>query len=117
MIPPVIGSIFCQVGTEAEGVPVVAHLGEAPFGKIEYVEELYSLGIRGFEIWHPGNSAEARKYLENFCNANGLYKTGGTDHSATLGGCAATLPVHDLPDDCGGMSETDFNNLYTRKFG
>lgn len=101
----------------AEGVPVVAHLADAPFGKIEYAEELYSLGARGFEVWHPGNKPEARAYLERFCDDNGLYKTGGTDHSADLGGYATSVASTKLSNDCGGMSKHDFDTLYERRLG
>ena len=101
----------------AGGVPVAAHLGEAPFGKIEYAEELREMGVRGFEVCHPGNNEYARKYLVDFCNEYGLYKTGGTDHSAELGGCKNIFEAHNLPDDCGGMSEEDFMTLYERRLG
>ena len=102
---------------EAEGVPVIAHLGEAPYGKIDYTEELYSLGAMGFEICHPGNNDEARDYLSKFCDEHGLYKTGGTDHSADLGGLRSGFPKHNIPNDCGGMNEEDFTKLYERALG
>ena len=114
-LPPVDEVI--KTITAAEGIPVVAHLGEAPFGDLRFTQELYSMGVRGFEVWHPGNKPDARAYLSDFCDANGLYKTGGTDHSAELGGCKDAFPEHNLPDDCGGMPEEDFNKLYTRALG
>lgn len=101
----------------AEGVPVVAHLGEEPFGKLEYAEELRALGVRGFEINHPGNAPEARKYLSEFCDEYGLYKMGGTDHSATLGGADSMTKYGSAADDCGGVSEEDFMKLYNRELG
>ena len=101
----------------AEGVPVVAHLGAAPFGKVEYAEELRALGIRGFEIDHPENSAPDREYLRAFCDEYGLYKTGGTDHSATLGGSGSMINHDTFSDDSGGMSEEDFMKLYNRELG
>lgn len=101
----------------AGGVPIVAHLGATSFGKIEYAEELREMGVCGFEVHHPDNNAAARKYLEEFCNTYGLYKAGGTDHSAELGGCKQVFAEHNLPDDCGGMSEEDFMTLYERRLG
>lgn len=111
-VDEVIKTIIC-----AEGVPVVAHLGEAPFGNSKHTDELRRMGARGFEVLHPCHDGKMAEFFNDYCNEYGLYKMGGTDHSCTLGGYLDTMPEHRLPEDCGGISEEDFMKIYRRELG
>ncbi len=93
---------------EAGGVPIVAH----PMGMIPYAEELLAMGVMGFEISHPDCEQEELAFFARFCEQNGLYKSGGTDHSSLLSAADDGLPI-----ECGGIGEEDFMKLYRRELG
>ena len=98
---------------KAGGGPVVAH----PHRLQPYAEELVGLGAMGFETIHPNLDEEDHAFFNAFCEEHHLYKMGGQDHSSVLGGYADVLAYHDLPADCGGVTEEDFMKLYRRELG
>ncbi|MBQ4322473.1 MAG: PHP domain-containing protein [Clostridia bacterium] len=98
---------------KAGGVPVVAH----PHNLQPYAEELIALGVMGFETIHPDLNEEDKAFFDTFCEKHNLYKMGGHDHSSVLGGYTDVMPEHDLPIDCGGVTEEDFMKIYRRKLG
>jgi len=102
-----------EIILRAGGVPVVAH----PHDLQPYAEELIVLGVKGFETVHPNLNEADRTFFGTFCEEHRLYKMGGQDHSSVLGGYADVMPEHDLPADCGGVTEEDFMKLYRRELG
>lgn len=102
-----------RVILKAGGVPVLAH----PHQQIQYVDELIRAGLMGLEVNHPDVTTEESVALHKIAEEKGLYKTGGTDHSGTLGGYEQFGERYKCnPDRC-GMSEEDFRKLYSRKLG
>jgi predicted metal-dependent phosphoesterase TrpH len=97
----------------AGGVPVVAH----PYKAQDKAEEYRRLGVMGFETNHPGMNKEERAFFDAFCTEHNLYKLGGTDHSSTLGGFAASEAGKARTPDSGGTSEENFMRLYRRELG
>lgn len=102
-----------QIILKAGGVPVLAH----PHQQVQYVDELIRAGLMGLEVNHPDVTADESAVLHKIAEEKGLYKTGGTDHSGTLGGYEQFgARYHCEPERC-GMSEEDFMKLYFRKLG
>jgi isopropylmalate/homocitrate/citramalate synthase len=67
---------------KAGGIVLVAH----PHNKLDVIDRLVELGIDGFEVWHPDlNEAEFSEALR-IAMENGLYISGGSDHSGLCGG-------------------------------
>lgn len=61
---------------EAKAVPVIAHPGKS---KIRSLQNLFRLGIRGVEVFHPEHSVAEVKYLQQLVLENNLLVTGGSD--------------------------------------
>lgn len=62
---------------DAGGVAIVAHPGKLKTP--DYLYDLVNFGLDGLEVWHPDhNDYLIREYIE-FCQKNGLLKTGGSD--------------------------------------
>lgn len=102
-----------QIILNAGGVPVIAH----PHQLQPCAEELLRLGVLGFETVHPDLDEEDMAFFDALCTERNLYKMGGQDHSSVLGGYADVMPEHNLPADCGGVTEEDFMKLYRRTLG
>lgn len=71
----------CRVIKEAGGRPVLAHPG-ASFYDPDYkavLEYMKNAGIQGVECYHPENGPDITQYALEFCRANGLMVTGGSD--------------------------------------
>lgn len=98
---------------KAGGVPGVAH----PKGQSKYANELMEMGVMGFETLHPHLGEADSKFFDEFCEANRLYKFGGTDHSSVLSGYLGRMPEADYPPESGGMTEKSFMQLYKRELG
>ena len=104
---------------EAGGVPVVAH----PHGLEDYVRDFLNMGVMGFETRH-GDLWEGthgvcgeHEFFEEVCDAHGLYKMGGSDHSGILGGNLHLGKEFNIPECHTGISEEDFMNIYERRLG
>ena len=98
----------------AGGVPVVAH----PHRKAKFVDDLINMGVMGFETRHPDLTDEGEpEYYDRLCTERELYKLGGTDHSAVLGGLAERMPHLNVPIETGYVTESDFMKLYRRELG
>lgn len=50
------------------------------------IEDLYKMGIDGFEVWHINMRPESIETIWKFCLDKGLYISGGSDHSGLCGG-------------------------------
>ena len=98
----------------AGGVPVVAH----PHRKAKYIDDLIKMGVMGFETHHPDLIDEGEPdFYDRLCTERGLYKLGGTDHSAVLGGLAERMEHLNVPVETGYVTEEDFMKLYRRELG
>jgi len=98
---------------KAGGIPVIAH----PCRQQEYVKELLKIGVMGFETRHPSMTPEECDFFDRICDEYGLYKSGGTDHSSLMGGNEKVMPRHNLPPECGYVTEADFMAMYRREKG
>ena len=99
---------------EAGGVPVIAH----PHRRAEYLDELLSMGVMGFETRHPDLTADECKFYDRVCEEHRLYRCGGTDHSGILGGLMEKMPAeHAVGPERGYMTEESFMKLYRRTLG
>lgn len=99
---------------KAGGVAIIAHCTD---NQAKNADEYVRLGAKGFETHHPDMTDYAKKYLDEYCTENRLYKSGGTDHSSKMSGLEGKMPSGDLPADCGGATEEDFMKLYRRELG
>ena len=71
---------------DAGGIAVLAHPG-APFYRLDYeilVPEMLKEGIMGIECYHPENNFQVTKFCQDFCRANNLAITGGSDCHGTF---------------------------------
>lgn len=99
---------------QAGGVPIVAH----PHRRAKYVDDLIRMGVMGFETRHPDLVDEGEPdYYDRLCTERHLYKLGGTDHSAVLGGLAERMAHLNVPVETGYVTEEDFMKLYRRELG
>lgn len=98
---------------KAGGVPVVAH----PNNRAKYVDDLIKMGVMGFETHHPDLTEGEPEFYDALCTERNLYKLGGTDHSAVLGGLAKRMPNLNVPIETGYVTEEDFMKLYRRELG
>lgn len=65
------------------GIPVIAHPGL--LDNFELIPELIKEGLRGIEIYHPENSMDQRKILEDMARKYDLIRTGGSDDHGIFG--------------------------------
>lgn len=75
-----------SVVKNAGGIAVLAHPG-APFYQLDYKDLLPGIkdeGIMGIECYHPENNSVLTKYCSEFCQANNLFITGGSDCHGTF---------------------------------
>lgn len=98
----------------AGGVAIIAHCTD---NQAKNANEYVRLGAKGFETIHPDMTEFAKNYLDQYCNENRLYKSGGTDHSSLMSGLTGKMPSGDLPPECGYVKEEDFMRLYRRELG
>jgi hypothetical protein len=77
--PEVIGII-----QDAGGVAVIAHPGKLK--SMSYLKEFVAFGLDGIEVCHPDHQDYLVKELEEFCIANHLLQTGGSDFHGELNG-------------------------------
>ena len=107
-----------RIVLEAVGVPIIAHPTEnGRYFFKEETEKYLKLGVKGFEVRHPGMSAEEREFYNAVCDRHNLYKLGGTDHSGLLGGFADTMPELAAHPSEGYVEESEFMKLYRRELG
>jgi len=97
----------------AGGVPVLAH----PHNQINYIPDLIEAGLMGVEANHPDLTDREIAQLHALAEAQGLYRTGGTDHSGILGGYEGLNPEFCCELERNSQSEKDFMDLYERKLG
>ena len=97
----------------AGGVPVIAH----PNKREKYVDDLIRMGVMGFETRHPDLTEGEPEFYDQLCTERNLYKLGGTDHSAVLGGLAERMAHLNVPVETGYVTEEDFMKLYRRELG
>lgn len=65
----------------AGGVPVIAHpASRGRMMPVDYLEELISLGLAGFEIDHRENTASGKRVLRRLVEAHDLILTGSSDY-------------------------------------
>ena len=104
---------------EAGGVPVVAH----PHGLRKHANDFLNMGVMGFETRFPGvgrgsdGTIGEHEFLEEICEEKNLYKMGGSDHSGVLSGNLSLGKEYEVSENCSGISEEDFMNIYERRFG
>ncbi len=117
-----LGYAYADIHTEdviqtilaAEGVPVVAH----PYDLAEYADALVEAGARGFEVVHPSLvRRDLVAHYTEYCDAKGLYKMGGADHSSVIGGYIQDDPKYDCPPEAIGICEEYFMTMYERRLG
>ncbi len=76
-------SELCGLIHDAGGIAIVAH----PVGKrIDLLGNFHAMGVDGFEVWHAEMSEQERVKAYNYCIENGLYISGGSDHSGLCSG-------------------------------
>ncbi len=97
----------------AGGVPIIAHPGR--FANI--ADELYSLGVMGFETRHASMTAQTHEFYEKYCIERGLYRLGGSDHENVLGGLLAFGDRYASPYEFSGVDRDRFIELYERRLG
>ena len=97
----------------AGGVPIIAH----PNKRAKYVDDLIKMGVMGFETRHPDLTEGEPEFYDALCTERNLYKLGGTDHSAVLGGLAERMAHLNVPIETGYVTEEDFMKLYRRELG
>ncbi|WEV69751.1 PHP domain-containing protein [Bifidobacterium sp. ESL0775] len=72
-----------EVVKEAGGVSVVAHPADYSRNKVllsdDQIRRLVRAGLGGLEVWHRGNSPEARRHLLGLAQELDLLVTGGSD--------------------------------------
>ncbi len=120
-IAEIIGKSYRDIHTgdvvkailSAGGVPIIAH--PARFANIS--DELYDLGVLGFETRHASMNEESHKFYENYCLEHGLYRTGGSDHENVLGGLLSFGERYASPYEFSGVDEDRFMELYERRLG
>ena len=78
-----------RVIAQAGGVPVLAHPGL--YGNFDLVEELCTMGLKGIEVSHPRQSAEASERAEKLAERYGLLRTGGSDFHGRYASAPAPL--------------------------
>jgi predicted metal-dependent phosphoesterase TrpH len=64
---------------ECGGLAFLAHAFVYSKDFIDKLPELISYGFDGMECCYGTFTAEQKKYMSDFCDANGLYKSGGSD--------------------------------------
>lgn len=68
----------------AHGVSILAHPGAS--GLIPWLDEFAKLGVMGIEVHYPKHQPHVEQRLLDFCAANGLLVSGGSDfHSSSSG--------------------------------
>jgi len=74
---------FCEVVSDAGGVPVLAHpkylYDIKPSEYIDVLQEMTEYGIKGIECFYPSHSKEFTDVCIGFCKNNDLRITGGCD--------------------------------------
>lgn len=79
---------------EARAVTVIAHPGKS---KIKSMQNLFQLGIKGIEVFHPDHSASQLKYYQKIALENALLITGGSDFHGPLNNLTRPLQEMALP--------------------
>ena len=103
---------------KADGVPIIAHPTEhGRYFFKEETEKYLKLGVKGFEVCHPGMSADEQAFYTAVCDERGLYKLGGTDHHGKLGGFCDRMPDLCAQINEGYTTEQEFMKLYKRQLG
>lgn len=98
---------------KAGGVPILAH----PHDQFQYVMDLKEAGLMGVEANHPELTDQEVEMYNAFADQQGMYKTGGTDHSGVLGGYEWLEPARAADNRRNSVQEKDFMNLYQRRLG
>lgn len=89
----------CKAVAEAGGVPVLAHpvnwWGSLPDGFEGILQDLTLAGVRGVECFYPAHSDEMTRRCLDFCGANDLRITAGSDDhgefNRVIGGVEYTI--------------------------
>ena len=101
---------------KAGGIAILAH----PHGQLDRVEELISYGLQGIEVYHPDMTPQEQRQALEIAYANGLFISGGTDHSGLCGGMYSSFEVPEestyyLEPQSHGTLEEHFRELQNRK--
>lgn len=83
---------------EAGGVAVLAHPGR--YDDLSIAEQMISIGIDGFEVWHPDNTQEQTDALAALAKKNGLLTTGGSDFKGMYTDGTISVGDYLTPDNC-----------------
>ncbi len=108
---------LCGLIHEAGGIAIVAHPVQ---NLIHKLAELRENGVDGFEVWHANMSQEERKTAYEFCMANRLYISGGSDHSGLCSGLYSsysdpTASPYYIPEMSAGVPEFFFREIKNMK--
>ena len=94
---------------QADGIATFAH----PHKQIQYLPALLDMGLNGIEICHPDLDEETSRLAVEAAAAYKLYRSGGTDHTGAMSGCAGkyAIPAYH------GVDADDYMIIKERRLG
>lgn len=106
----------------AGGIPILAH----PHQQTQYLPEMKAMGLGGVEADHPGMDDFDKAQAWKFAEENGIYRSGGTDHTGVMGnsmkrGAGIVLNYNVItPYDAdveNGATQEEYERLRARSLG